>query len=94
MQIFLLGVCLVSALSIPIAENGSIPLLALKFNPNHNHVNAASKQASLQTTSRPHHHATPKQNYSMPICEIKNQKSAIGHQILLKLFILYIYAVK
>ncbi len=33
------------------------------FNPNHNHVNAAPTQASLQTTSRPHHHATPKQNY-------------------------------
>jgi hypothetical protein len=33
------------------------------FNPNLNHVNAAPKQASLQTTSRPHHHATPKQHY-------------------------------
>ncbi len=33
------------------------------FNPNHKHVKAASKEASLQTTSRPHHHATPKQNY-------------------------------
>ncbi len=31
------------------------------FNPNHNHVNAAPKQASLQTMSRPHHHAIPKQ---------------------------------
>ncbi len=48
------------------------------FNPNHNDVNAAPSQASLQTTSRPHHHATPKQNYcipinvlvSIPICEI------------------------
>jgi hypothetical protein len=35
------------------------------FNPNHNHVNAAPKQARLQTTSRPLHHATPKQNYCM-----------------------------
>ncbi len=33
------------------------------FNPNHNHVNAAPKQVSLQTTSRPQHHPTPKQNY-------------------------------
>jgi hypothetical protein len=39
------------------------------------------KQASMQTTSRPHHHATSKQNYcmqnvlvSLQICEIKNQK--------------------
>jgi hypothetical protein len=51
------------------------------FNPNHNHVNAAPNQTSLQTTSRPHHHATSKQNYciqnvlvSLQICEIKNQK--------------------
>jgi hypothetical protein len=27
------------------------------FNPNNNHVNAAPKQARLQTTSRPQHHA-------------------------------------
>jgi hypothetical protein len=54
---------------------------SVDINPNHNHVNAAPKQASLQTTSRPHHHATPKQNYcmsnvlvSIPICEIKNKK--------------------
>ncbi len=33
------------------------------FNPNNNHVNSAPTQASLQTTSRPHHHATPMQNY-------------------------------
>ncbi len=33
------------------------------FNPNHKHVKAASKQASLQTTSRPNHHEIPKQNY-------------------------------
>ncbi len=59
------------------------------FNPNHNHVNAAPKQSSLQTTSRPHHHATPKQNYctyinvlvSIPIYDIKIKKSGIGHQI-------------
>ncbi len=38
----------------PIGENGSIPLLALTLTA---HVNAATKQASLQTTSRPHHHA-------------------------------------
>jgi hypothetical protein len=51
------------------------------FNPNHYHVNAASKQTSLPTTSRPHHHATSKQKYcmlnvlvSLQICEIKNQK--------------------
>jgi hypothetical protein len=54
------------------------------FNSNHNHVNAAAKQASRQTTSRPHQHATPKSLYtkqcvpvSIPICEIseiKNQK--------------------
>jgi hypothetical protein len=31
------------------------------FNPNHNHVNAPPNQASLQTTSRPHHYATSKQ---------------------------------
>ncbi len=29
------------------------------FNPNHNHVNAAPKQASLQTSSRPHHMQPP-----------------------------------
>ncbi len=58
------------------------------FNPNHNHVNAAPTQASLQTTSRPHHHATPKQNLlyinvlvSIPIYEIKIKKSGISHQI-------------
>ncbi len=28
------------------------------FNPNHNHVNAAPQQASLQTTSRQHHACT------------------------------------
>jgi hypothetical protein len=33
------------------------------FNPKHHHVNAALKQASLQTTSRQHHHATPNHNY-------------------------------
>ncbi len=42
---------LVSAQSISIGENGSIPLLALTLY--HNHVNSAPKQASLQTTSRP-----------------------------------------
>ncbi len=35
---------------------------AADINPNHNHVNAAPKQASLQTTSRPLHHATPQAN--------------------------------
>ncbi len=29
------------------------------FNPNHDNVYAAPKQASLKTTSRPRHHATP-----------------------------------
>jgi hypothetical protein len=33
------------------------------FNPNHSHVNAAPKQACLQITSGPHHHAAPEQNY-------------------------------
>jgi hypothetical protein len=49
------------------------------FNLNYNHFNAVPKEASLQTTSSPHHHATPKQTYcmqnvlgSVPICEIKN----------------------
>jgi hypothetical protein len=56
-----LGGWLVSALSIPIGEN--ISNSSADFNPNHNHVNAASKQASLQITSCQHHHATPKQNY-------------------------------
>jgi hypothetical protein len=78
MQISPLDGWLVSALSTPIGEkwlNSSAD-----FNPNHNHVNAAPKQASFQTTSRPHHHATYKQNYcmfnvlvSLQICEIKNQ---------------------
>ncbi len=31
------------------------------FNPNHNHVNADPKQTSIHTTSRPLHHAAPKQ---------------------------------
>jgi hypothetical protein len=59
------------------------------FKPNHNHVNAAPKRASLHTTSRPHHHAAPKHNYymlnvlvSIPICEIK--KEWLCHQILIK----------
>ncbi len=46
------------------------------FNPNNNHVNAAPKQASFQTTSRLHHHVTPKQNY----CK-KNKRCDIGRQI-------------
>jgi hypothetical protein len=51
----------VSALSIPIGGNGTIPLLTLTLT-----TNAAPKQASLQTTSRPHHHATPQaKNYCM-----------------------------
>jgi hypothetical protein len=33
------------------------------FNPNHNRANSAPKQASLQTTSCPHHHAIRKQNF-------------------------------
>jgi hypothetical protein len=47
----------VFALSIPIEDNGTIPLLTLTLT--HNHVNATPKQAHLKTTSRPHHHATP-----------------------------------
>ncbi len=38
------------------------------FNPNHNHVNAAPTQASLQTTLRPHHHATSKQKNTVYKC--------------------------
>jgi hypothetical protein len=50
------------------------------FNPNHNHDNAAPKQASLQTTSRPHHHATPKKStvckiYSSHYKSVKKKKS-------------------
>jgi hypothetical protein len=47
------------------------------FNLNPNHVNAATKQASLQIMSIPHHHATHKLKFlqnvpvSLPICEIK-----------------------
>jgi hypothetical protein len=59
MQISPLGCRLVSALSIPIGEWHKSPA---DFNPNHNHVNAAPETASLQTTSRPHHQANPKQN--------------------------------
>jgi hypothetical protein len=64
----------VSALSIPIGgewHNSSADFnpnhnhVNADFNPNHNHVNADPKQASLQNTSRPHHHATAKQNYHM-----------------------------
>jgi hypothetical protein len=47
------------------------------YNPNHNQVNAAPKQSSLQITSRPHHHATQAKllhvnvlPVSIPICEI------------------------
>ncbi len=73
-----------SELLILIGANGTIPLLTLTLT-----TNADPKQASLQTTSRPHHHATPEQkNYcmqnvfvSIPICEIKIKKSGIGHQI-------------
>ncbi len=65
------------------------------FNPNRNYVNAAApKQASFQTTSRPHHHATLMQNYcinnvlvSPTICKIKIKRSGIGHQIF-KIFFL------
>ncbi len=91
MQISLLGGGLVSALSISIGENGSFPLMTLT--PDHNHVNAAPKQASLQTTSRPHHRATPKQNYciyctvnvlvSLPIREIKIKRVALATKYLI-----------
>jgi hypothetical protein len=58
------------------------------FNPNNNHVNTGPKQASFQTTSRPHHHATLKQkNYCMQNCTRfdtnlwnKTKKSGTGHQ--------------
>jgi hypothetical protein len=59
MQLSPLDCSLVSALSITIGEwHNSLA----DFNPNHNHGNADPKQASLQTTVRPQHHATPKQN--------------------------------
>ncbi len=60
-----------------------------EFSANHNHVNAAPKQASIQTILRPHHNTTPKQNYcmsnvlvSITNCEIKNQKSGVASQYL------------
>ncbi len=60
---------------------------SVDFNPNHNHVNAAAKQVSLQITSRPNHHAAPKQIvYKCPHLNTylwnKNiKKSGIGLQI-------------
>jgi hypothetical protein len=79
MQISPLYGWLVSALSIPIG--GEWLKSSADFNPNHNHVNVAPKQTSLQTTSRPHHHATSSKInvcknvlVSLQICEVKNQK--------------------
>ncbi len=64
------------------------------FNPIHNHVNAAPNQASLQTTSRPHHHATPKLNYCISLYSSqsylwnKNQKRvALATKYLKKNFV-------
>jgi hypothetical protein len=76
MQISPLDGCLVSALSMPIAQWGEWLNSSADFNPNHNRNNADPKQTSVQTTSRPHHHATPKQNTEI------NKKSGIGHHIL------------
>jgi hypothetical protein len=47
-----------------------------EFNPNYKHVNTARKQASLQTTSRPHHHATLQQKiavYKKYLSEAQNR---------------------
>jgi hypothetical protein len=79
MQISPLGGCLVSALSIPIGENGTIPQLTLTL------ITITSMQLHtsklFQTTLRPHHQTTLKHNYcihnvlvSIPICKIINKK--------------------
>jgi hypothetical protein len=83
MRIFPLGCWPVSALSIPIGEYHNSHA---EFNLNHNHVNAATKQASIQTTLRQHRHAAPKQStvrtckmYSSHYQSVK-KKNVVGHQ--------------
>ncbi len=78
-----------SALSISIGENGSIPLLTLTLY--HNHVNAAPthKQDSIplhfHTTMQLLSKITVKNVLvSIPICEIKIKKSGISHKIFKK----------
>ncbi len=69
-KIFPFGGWLMSALSI--SHWGEGHNFSADFNPNHSHVNTAPKQASLQTTLRPHFHARPKQNYFMENVLISN----------------------
>ncbi len=54
--------------------------LPTTFNPYHNHVNADPKQTSLHTTSRPLHHAPPKQNYCIKMYSCQYQLVKIINQ--------------
>jgi hypothetical protein len=74
-----LGCCLALALSIPIGENGTIPLLTLNL------TTITSMQIQNEQASRPVHVHTTMQPWSknnvwknvlvsIPICEIKKQK--------------------
>jgi hypothetical protein len=65
MQISPLDGWLVSALSNVHPHWGEGNNFSADFNPNHNHVSSAPKQARLKTTSRSHHHATLKQIFCM-----------------------------
>jgi hypothetical protein len=78
MQISPLGGCLVSALSIPIGENGTIPLLTLALITITSMQLQTSKLPDYLTSTPP---ATLKHKYyiqnvlvSIPICKIINKK--------------------
>jgi hypothetical protein len=49
----------------PFWENGTIPLLTLTLTTITSMQLQNKHTSRVQTTSRPHHHATPKQNYCM-----------------------------